>query len=353
MSLRICHACISYLNSWQSFKNRCLAAQNKQRSWLENSNKPFQSADQHHQTADSHYDDHQQPPYHHHQQQQQQDDQSLSSSILEEISTLKKRKSLTVYVSPKSQQTKQPEKLLPKPQQNVVMPLTKRHYTKHKYNKSQRQVTAPSQMSQTTTAIQRVQTLPNKTKQKSDKRQSCAQLQTLLSTCSPLQQQSFVVPAVPSVTATATTCTITALPIVTTTATATTCSNATPTSTTVATPTLVASSSSSSAQTVATSAATSAAACSLVSAGSGDESLMGQSCAFSSTIACTSAVQQLRLFRRYSYNVNVSYTAQLTFKFKLIYIHTYIQHIFFVSFCIKKDYWFSHRFYFEIMHIFG
>lgn len=35
MSARICHACISYLNSWQSFKNRCYAAQKKQRSHLE------------------------------------------------------------------------------------------------------------------------------------------------------------------------------------------------------------------------------------------------------------------------------------------------------------------------------
>lgn len=34
LSSQICHACISYLNSWQSFKNRCLAAQKKQRTWL-------------------------------------------------------------------------------------------------------------------------------------------------------------------------------------------------------------------------------------------------------------------------------------------------------------------------------
>lgn len=38
MSARICHACISYLNSWQSFKNRCYAAQKKQRSQLEGIN---------------------------------------------------------------------------------------------------------------------------------------------------------------------------------------------------------------------------------------------------------------------------------------------------------------------------
>ncbi|XP_059615643.1 zinc finger protein hangover-like [Phlebotomus argentipes] len=34
LSSRICHACISYLNSWQSFKNRCYAAQRKQKTWL-------------------------------------------------------------------------------------------------------------------------------------------------------------------------------------------------------------------------------------------------------------------------------------------------------------------------------
>ncbi|XP_055681183.1 zinc finger protein hangover [Lutzomyia longipalpis] len=36
LSPRICHACISYLNSWQSFKNRCYAAQRKQKAWLAN-----------------------------------------------------------------------------------------------------------------------------------------------------------------------------------------------------------------------------------------------------------------------------------------------------------------------------
>lgn len=38
LSVNICHACISYLNSWQSFKNRCDAAQRKQRIWLATSN---------------------------------------------------------------------------------------------------------------------------------------------------------------------------------------------------------------------------------------------------------------------------------------------------------------------------
>lgn len=35
LSARVCHACISYLNSWQSFKNRCHVAQKKQNSMLE------------------------------------------------------------------------------------------------------------------------------------------------------------------------------------------------------------------------------------------------------------------------------------------------------------------------------
>lgn len=35
MSNRICHACISFLNSWQSFKNRCNAAQKKQQTYLD------------------------------------------------------------------------------------------------------------------------------------------------------------------------------------------------------------------------------------------------------------------------------------------------------------------------------
>lgn len=35
MSNRACHACISFLNSWQSFKNRCYAAQKKQQNFLD------------------------------------------------------------------------------------------------------------------------------------------------------------------------------------------------------------------------------------------------------------------------------------------------------------------------------
>ncbi|XP_055304076.1 zinc finger protein hangover [Sitodiplosis mosellana] len=35
MSNRVCHACISFLNSWQSFKNRCYAAQKKQQNFID------------------------------------------------------------------------------------------------------------------------------------------------------------------------------------------------------------------------------------------------------------------------------------------------------------------------------
>lgn len=35
MSSRVCHGCISYLNSWQSFKNRCIAAQKRHRGLLD------------------------------------------------------------------------------------------------------------------------------------------------------------------------------------------------------------------------------------------------------------------------------------------------------------------------------
>lgn len=35
LSSKVCHACISYLNSWQSFKNRCDAAEKRQKSWIE------------------------------------------------------------------------------------------------------------------------------------------------------------------------------------------------------------------------------------------------------------------------------------------------------------------------------
>lgn len=34
LSGRVCHGCISFLNSWTSFKGRCLSAQREQKSWL-------------------------------------------------------------------------------------------------------------------------------------------------------------------------------------------------------------------------------------------------------------------------------------------------------------------------------
>lgn len=101
LSLRICHACISYLNSWQSFKNRCVASQNKQRSWLDISKK-FEKKQLSggaigpvHEDGGSsslgvgggNHDD-------------EQENSKLATSILEGISSLKKRRSLTVYPIP-------------------------------------------------------------------------------------------------------------------------------------------------------------------------------------------------------------------------------------------------------------
>ncbi|XP_055371125.1 zinc finger protein hangover [Condylostylus longicornis] len=42
LSTRICHICISYLNCWQSFKNRCINAQKKQEEWLVGANVTLQ-----------------------------------------------------------------------------------------------------------------------------------------------------------------------------------------------------------------------------------------------------------------------------------------------------------------------
>lgn len=44
LSANICHSCVSYLNSWQSFKNRCDAAQRKQKIWLSAGDGKAQSA---------------------------------------------------------------------------------------------------------------------------------------------------------------------------------------------------------------------------------------------------------------------------------------------------------------------
>lgn len=35
LSARVCHACVSFLNSWQSFKNRCHATQKRHRGLLD------------------------------------------------------------------------------------------------------------------------------------------------------------------------------------------------------------------------------------------------------------------------------------------------------------------------------
>uniref|UniRef100_A0A0A1X6T3 Zinc finger protein hangover n=1 Tax=Zeugodacus cucurbitae TaxID=28588 RepID=A0A0A1X6T3_ZEUCU len=95
LSLRICHACISYLNSWQSFKNRCLASQSKQRSWLD-TNKRQQLLDNNVSISTIGGDGITQQA----DESGQQTAPSLSSSILDGISSLKKRKSLTVYPLP-------------------------------------------------------------------------------------------------------------------------------------------------------------------------------------------------------------------------------------------------------------
>ncbi|XP_055910344.1 zinc finger protein hangover isoform X2 [Eupeodes corollae] len=109
LSLRICHACISYLNSWQSFKNRCVASQNKQRSWLDISKKfekkqliaatPLSNAAAAAALAGLSHDDGSVPGG----GGTTGDDQEnlkLATSILEGISSLKKRRSLTVYPIP-------------------------------------------------------------------------------------------------------------------------------------------------------------------------------------------------------------------------------------------------------------
>ncbi|XP_052850414.1 zinc finger protein hangover isoform X3 [Drosophila gunungcola] len=111
LSLQICHACISYLNSWQSFKNRCYSSQTKQRQWLEaNKSKLFNYLDLNSAENGGGSFDHQQQQ--HQQQQQQQSESELeaekatptaaatAANILDGIHSLKKRKSLTVYPLP-------------------------------------------------------------------------------------------------------------------------------------------------------------------------------------------------------------------------------------------------------------
>ncbi|KAH8308483.1 hypothetical protein KR044_011978, partial [Drosophila immigrans] len=111
LSLHICHACISYLNSWQSFKNRCLSSQTKQRQWLDTDRNSSKQ-----QTLLGYLDLNRaengasiaavEPQ---HLAGELKNDaaaaaEKASVNILDGIPSLKKRKSLTVYVSPKQQQ---------------------------------------------------------------------------------------------------------------------------------------------------------------------------------------------------------------------------------------------------------
>ncbi|XP_017852201.1 zinc finger protein hangover [Drosophila busckii] len=105
-SLNICHACISYLNSWQSFKNRCLSSQAKQRQWQDIDKTKQQTLlgylDLNRAENGNALEQHQ----HQQQQHQQQSEAALaaaekaSANILDGIPSLKKRKSLTVYPLP-------------------------------------------------------------------------------------------------------------------------------------------------------------------------------------------------------------------------------------------------------------
>ncbi|XP_043657965.1 zinc finger protein hangover isoform X2 [Drosophila teissieri] len=111
LSQQICHACISYLNSWQSFKNRCFSSQAKQRQWLDaNKSKLLNYLDlnsaenggggsfdqqllqqqQHHQQSENELEAEKATPT----------AASTAANILDGIHSLKKRKSLTVYPLP-------------------------------------------------------------------------------------------------------------------------------------------------------------------------------------------------------------------------------------------------------------
>ncbi|KRK06450.1 zinc finger protein hangover isoform X2 [Drosophila yakuba] len=107
LSQQICHACISYLNSWQSFKNRCFSSQAKQRQWLDaNKSKLLNYLDLNSAENGGGGSFDQQL----HQQQQSENEleaekatptaASTAANILDGIHSLKKRKSLTVYPLP-------------------------------------------------------------------------------------------------------------------------------------------------------------------------------------------------------------------------------------------------------------
>ncbi|KAH8304416.1 hypothetical protein KR059_008583 [Drosophila kikkawai] len=119
LSLHICHACISYLNSWQSFKNRCHSSQTKQRQWLETSNKSklfnyldLNSAENGGASSDHQHQQHSQAAHQPQSENELDAEKAMApattaANILDGIPSLKKRKSLTVYVSPKPQQLPQ------------------------------------------------------------------------------------------------------------------------------------------------------------------------------------------------------------------------------------------------------
>ncbi|XP_017109383.2 zinc finger protein hangover isoform X2 [Drosophila bipectinata] len=121
LSLQICHACISYLNSWQSFKNRSLISQTKQRQWLEANNSSSIHKSKLLNYLDLNSAENGSASDHHHHQQRQNQNQNqqhvlenedetdnagiqgaaaTAAAILDGIPSLKKRKSLTVYPLP-------------------------------------------------------------------------------------------------------------------------------------------------------------------------------------------------------------------------------------------------------------
>lgn len=115
LSQQICHACISYLNSWQSFKNRCFSSQAKQRQWLDtNKSKLLNYLDLNSAENggggffDQHLHQQQQQQHHQHLENELEAEKekatptaaSTAANILDGIHSLKKRKSLTVYPLP-------------------------------------------------------------------------------------------------------------------------------------------------------------------------------------------------------------------------------------------------------------
>ncbi|XP_033169939.1 zinc finger protein hangover isoform X2 [Drosophila mauritiana] len=113
LSQQICHACISYLNSWQSFKNRCFSSQAKQRQWLDNNKSKllnYLDLNSAENGGGGFFDQHlhQQQQHHQHLENELEAEKekatptaaSTAANILDGIHSLKKRKSLTVYPLP-------------------------------------------------------------------------------------------------------------------------------------------------------------------------------------------------------------------------------------------------------------